>query len=74
MRIGLDITATDVKAEAERRIEAIMPRWMIDRQVSGGAPLPDEVKARAEAIRAASNRLERLPRIPTDYRDERHWQ
>lgn len=73
MKVHIDVTAADVKAEAAQRIEAIMPRWMIDRQVSGGTPIPDELKTRAEAIRAASNRLERLKLIPTDYREDRHW-
>lgn len=74
MKIGLDITAIDTKAEAERRIVARYPLWRQFNIIRKGGEALAEMSAFIDRIRAASNRLERLPRIPTDYRDERHWQ
>lgn len=55
--VRADLVATD-KAVAGRLIDAVLPRWLVDRAVSGGEPIPDAVKAAAAAIRAASNARE----------------
>lgn len=67
------VTVQEVKDEAARRIRAIIPRWKIERAVSGGKPIATADQKAAEAIREASNRLERQSPIPADYADDRHW-
>lgn len=66
-------TIAHVRAEAAGRIEQAMPRWMIDREVSGGKPVPEPIKAHAAAIRAASDRLEAMDPVPADFADDRWW-
>lgn len=66
-------TAADVKAEAARRIEKIMPPWMIDRQVSGGNPIPEAIKDAAQAIRVRSDEIEAMDPIPADLRNDSYW-
>ena len=63
-----------IKAEARRRIEATGLPWMVEREVSGGDPVPQTVKDQAAAIRAASDALEAMDPIPADYADDGHWQ
>jgi hypothetical protein len=60
-----------IKAEANRRIEEVMPTWMVAREVSGGAAIPQDVKDYAEAVRAASGVIEGT--LPDDYTDDIHW-
>lgn len=67
------VTADQVKAEAGRRIELVMPAWMVARHVSGGKPIPPEVADAAEAIRSASGTLEAMEPIPADYTDDKWW-
>lgn len=65
-------TAQDIKEEARRRIDEIVPRWMIDREVLGGDPVPQELKDEAERIRLKSDELEAL--LPKDFTNDEHWQ
>lgn len=67
------VTVADVKAEARRRIEAIMPRWMIDREVTGGDPVPTAAKAAAAVIRERSDCIEQLNPIPANFREDVYW-
>lgn len=62
-----------IKVEAARRIEAIMPMWMIAREISGGTPISDEIKAEVQLIRDASNQLEAKGKIPFSYTDDKYW-
>lgn len=66
-------TTAAVKAEAARRIYASGLPWMVEREVSGGEPIPQAVKDHAAAVRAASGVLESLSPIPADYTDDSHW-
>lgn len=63
----------DVKAEANRRISAVMPDWVVAREVSGGAPIPDDIKTFAQKVREASDVLEEMDPIPLDYADNKWW-
>lgn len=63
----------DVKAEAARRIEAIMPRWMVDREVSGGEAIPEAIKQAVAAIRARSDEIEAMQPIPHDLTQDALW-
>jgi hypothetical protein len=67
------VSTGDVKREAERRIRAVIPRWKIERSVTGGEPISAADREAAQAIRDASNRLERQSPIPLDYTDDKHW-
>ncbi|MEG6508612.1 tail fiber assembly protein [Methyloligella sp. 2.7D] len=62
-----------VKAEAFRRISEIMPRWMVDREVSGGAPIPTATKTAVEAIRAKSDAIEALDAVPEGFTSDEYW-
>lgn len=64
-------TIQNIKDEARRRIDEIVPRWMIDREVLGGDPVPQELKDAAEAIRVRSGELEQS--LPADYTNDAHW-
>lgn len=85
------VTADDVKAEAYRRIVAVVPEyrqrnliaratellrkgvdnWTADEQAEwdAGQAIWDQVKA----IRAASDAIEAMDRIPQDYAADKHW-
>jgi hypothetical protein len=67
------VSANDVKLEANRRISAIIPRWKVERALTGGKPISAADQEAAQAIRNASNRLERQSPIPLDYTDDKHW-
>jgi hypothetical protein len=69
----LTVGADDVKSEAARRIRQVIPTWQIEREATGGKPIPAPAKRAAQAIRDASNRLERLEPIPADYTADRYW-
>lgn len=64
-------TIQDIKDEARRRIDEIVPRWMIDREVLGGDPVPQALKDAAESIRVRSGELEQS--LPPDYADDNSW-
>jgi hypothetical protein len=44
---------------------------MIDREVLGGDPVPQELKEQAESIRTASDGLEVI--LPYDYTADSYW-
>lgn len=60
-----------IKAEAQRRIRASGLGWMVEREMSGGKPVPDSIKTFAAAVRAACNQLEASD--ADDVTDDRHW-
>lgn len=84
-------TAEMVKAEANRRIVAVLPEWKQRNLTAQAALLAEKGRvnwtaaeladwnagaalwAQVAAIRAASDALEALDPIPTDYRDDAHW-
>jgi hypothetical protein len=67
------VTAERVKAEAERRILARYPLTkQIDTLIEGGAPLA-EMRLFIDAVRAASNRLDRKKTIPRDFASDHQW-
>ncbi|MEG6510087.1 hypothetical protein V6C03_14040 [Methyloligella sp. 2.7D] len=68
-----DALIAGIKREAGRRIEQAMPRWMIDREVSGGAAIPQAAKDEAAAIRARSDAIEAMDPLPEDFADDACW-
>jgi len=54
-------TIEEIKSEANRRIEDVIPIWMVVREFTGGKVIPNELKEFAESIRARSNELELNP-------------
>lgn len=66
------ITVEMVKLEARRRIETVMPTWMVSREVSGGTAISATIKTYAADIRTDSAVLEGT--LPQDYAtNEAHW-
>lgn len=63
----------DVKLEAARRIRNIAPRWKIERAMTGGKPISAADQKRLQAVRDASDLLERQSPIPLDYADDKYW-
>jgi|TARA_Y100000034_G_scaffold136486_1_gene213256 hypothetical protein len=66
-----DPTEGQIKAEARRRIEAVMPAWVVQRAQTGGPRIPANVLTYVKDVREASNTLEDT--LPTDYTDDSHW-
>lgn len=66
-------TVTNIKEEARRRIHETGLSWYVEREVSGGSPIPEAIKAYCAEVRSASNDLEALDPIPTDYADDNYW-
>lgn len=48
-----------IRNECALAIEATGVRWMVEREVSGGKPVPQDVKDTCTALRAKSNALEK---------------
>jgi hypothetical protein len=67
------VTVEMVKAEAARRIGETIPRWMFEREFTGGTPISQEQKDAVELIRHKSNDLEALSPIPQDFTDDKYW-
>ena len=67
------ITKQDVKNEARRRIEETNLSWYVEREVSGGTAIPDEIKTYCAEVRAASDDIEANDPIPADYADDKYW-
>ena len=65
-------TADDVRAEANRRIEAVYPLYKQLNIVRTGNGALATMSAFIDAIRVASNAMEASP--PADYRDDSHWE
>lgn len=68
------VTVEMVKGEAARRIGEAIPRWMIEREMTGGEPIPQGRKEAAALIRAKSNEIEAMSPIPQDFTDNKYWQ
>lgn len=64
------ITAGDVKAEARRRILAIAPEW---RQLNAIRENETAIFESIDAIRAASDTIEAMDPIPSDYTADKYW-
>lgn len=47
-----------IRAECALAIDATGIRWMVEREVSGGKPVPQSVRDACAALRAKSNELE----------------
>lgn len=67
------IHINQIKAEAAKRIEQILPTWMAIRAISGGSDISQDIKDAAQRIRDASNALEQMNPIPQDYTDDKYW-
>jgi hypothetical protein len=67
------VTAAEVKLEAQRRIREIIPRFKVERAISGGKAISEEDQKAAQAVRDASNRIEKLNPIPADFREDWYW-
>lgn len=67
------VKKSEVKAEAARRIAETGVGWMVEREVSGGAPIPQAVKDACALIRERSNAIEMLDPIPYDLTDDKYW-
>ncbi|MHB1086459.1 MAG: hypothetical protein ACYCZ0_01800 [Minisyncoccota bacterium] len=73
MRVALNVTPDHVRQEAERRILARYPIWKQVNVLREGGEALAKMAAFVDGIRAASNQLEKMRRIPADYREDRHW-
>jgi hypothetical protein len=67
------VSADAVKFEAARRIAETGIGWMVEREVSGGAPIPQAIKDACALIRERSNDIETLDPIPRDFTDDKYW-
>jgi hypothetical protein len=67
------VTVEQVKQEAARRIRALIPRWKMERALSGGKAIPAADQKAAQAVRNASDRIEKMNPIPADYTNDRYW-
>jgi len=67
------ITPEQVKAEAYKRICGIIPAWMIEREVTGGKPIPEDLKKKAQKIRDKCEALEKMSPIPVNYTAQKYW-
>lgn len=65
------VSVPDVKAWAGRILR--YTDWYVTRQQEGGAAVPDNVLAYRQAVRDASNDIEAMSPIPSDYRDPKYW-
>jgi hypothetical protein len=89
--VEVPITAEQIKAEAHRRIVAIIPGWQQRNLTAQAAQLAEKGRAnwtaeelaawdagqaiwdQVKAIREASNLIEAMEPIPTDYADNGYW-
>jgi len=65
--------ASDVEAEAARRLRAIkLDEWRT-REFITGRPVPEDVRHIALQIEFAAKAIERLAPIPADYASDVYW-
>ena len=64
-------TALDVKAWAGRLLS--YSDWIAVKAMDTGEPADPAILAKRQAIRDASNALEAMSPIPTDFTDARYW-
>jgi hypothetical protein len=50
----------EIKTKCKEAIEGTGMQWMVEREVSGGKPVPEEVKSLCAFYRSRSNELEEL--------------
>jgi hypothetical protein len=65
------VRVKDVRDHADRLLS--YTDWVIIRELDTGKPADPEIKAQRQAIRNASNVLEAMDPIPTDFKDARYW-
>jgi hypothetical protein len=73
MRFDILVTADMVKAEANRRIEAVYPLWKQANVLRQGGPAVETMGAFIDAVRAASDALEAQVIIPADFAADHYW-
>lgn len=61
-----------IKAEAFRRIRLVLPEWMVEREVTGGDPIPQDIKDQVAHIRSCSNILEE--NLTEDFTNNTYWE
>ena len=47
--------------------------WYVTRQAETGTPIPEDILAYRQAVRASSNELEVMDPIPTDFQEPKYW-
>lgn len=67
------ITVEDVKYETKARIADSGITWMLEREMTGGDPVPQAIKDYLAAVRATGTALEAMEPIPQDYRFDHRW-
>jgi len=65
-------TIKQIKYECRKRIEKIMPMWMVAREVSGGSVIPQPIKDEAQRLRDKSGELE--DSLPQKYYLDSQWE
>lgn len=65
------VSVQDVKAHAGRLLS--YTDWYVTRHAETGAPIPEDVLAYREAVRAMSNEIESMDPIPSDFQDPKYW-
>lgn len=65
------VTSDDIKQEARRRIETVMPSWVIERAATGGPRIPANVLTYVKLVRETSDTLE--SGLPSDFADDVNW-
>lgn len=65
------ISPQEVKAHAGRLLS--YTDWYVTRQQEAGTPIPEDVLAYRQAVRAMSNELEAMDPIPVDFYEAKYW-
>jgi hypothetical protein len=73
MLLKVLVTTDMVRAEANRRIEAVYPLWKQSNLLRQGGQALDDMGDFIDAVRARSNAIEALNTIPADFAAEHHW-
>ena len=73
MLLSVLVTTSMVKAEANRRIEAVYPLWRQANVLREGGEAVAAMGTAIDAIRAASDAIEALNPIPADYAADHYW-
>lgn len=60
-----------IRSEAFRRIRLILPAWMVEREMTGGNIIPQEIKDQVAQIRLRSNELE--ADLTEDFLNDKYW-
>lgn len=65
------VTALEVKTHAGRLLS--YTDWVVVKALDTGEPADPTIIAKRQAIRAASNALEAMDRIPVDFTNPKYW-